>query len=171
MNAVATSIARWDTLTRVHRRIESRVGRHLQQHLGLGSSEFYALRALDESVRAGTGLLYLNVLANGIGLSQSGTSRLVTRLQDRGLVSTRLSPHDRRSVEIELTPAGREMVRIGSPVVYRAVEQTVRELRAEGTDEDLVRYLRGSAYEAISDRVPPRSAPLRSISAVSQSAG
>ncbi|CAM5599746.1 MULTISPECIES: MarR family winged helix-turn-helix transcriptional regulator [Streptomyces] len=170
MNAVAASIARWDTLTRAHRRIESRVGRHLHQRLGLGASEFHALRALDESVRAGSGLLYLNILANGIGLSQSGTSRLVTRLQDRGLVTTHLSPHDRRSVEIKLTPVGREVVRIGSPVLYRAVEEVVRELRAEGTDEDLVRYLRGSTHEAISHRIPPRSGPLRSTGAVSQSA-
>ncbi|MGW2711998.1 MarR family winged helix-turn-helix transcriptional regulator [Streptomyces sp. NPDC004457] len=147
MNAGATSIARWDTLSRVHRLIESRVARHLNQHIGLGASEFHALRALDESVRAGSGLLYLNVLANGVGLSQSGTSRLVTRLQDRGLVTTRLSPHDRRSVEVSLTPVGREVVRIGSPVLYRAVEEIVRELRAEGTDEDLVRYLRGSTHE------------------------
>ncbi|MFH9090109.1 MarR family winged helix-turn-helix transcriptional regulator [Streptomyces sp. NPDC017673] len=157
MNAVAASMARWDTLTRVHRRIESRVGRHLHQHLGLGASEFHALRALDESVRAGSGLLYLNVLADGIGLSQSGTSRLVTRLQDRGLVATRLSSHDRRSVEIELTPLGHEVVGNGSPVVHRAVEEIVRELRAEGTDEDLVRYLRGSTHEAITHWVPPGS--------------
>ncbi|MFG2357371.1 MarR family winged helix-turn-helix transcriptional regulator [Streptomyces sp. NPDC048521] len=145
MSDDATLITQWNTLTRVHRRIETRMERHLHQHLGLGVSEFYALRALREGVRAGTGLLYLDDLANGIGLSQSATSRLVTRLQDRGLITTHTSSRDRRSVEIELTAVAHDVLRVGSPLLHLAVEEVVRELGAEDTDEDLLRYLTGSA--------------------------
>jgi DNA-binding MarR family transcriptional regulator len=144
MSDDARLITQWNTLTRVHRRIETRMERHLHQHLGLGVSEFYALRALREGVRAGTGLLYLNDLANGIGLSQSATSRLVTRLQDRGLITTHTSSRDRRSVEIELTAVAHDVLRVGTPLVHQAVEEVVRELGAEDTDEDLLRYLTGS---------------------------
>ncbi|MFG2970316.1 MULTISPECIES: MarR family winged helix-turn-helix transcriptional regulator [unclassified Streptomyces] len=144
MSDDATLITQWNRLTRVHRRIESRMERHLHRHLGLGVSEFYALRALRESARAGTGLLYLNDLAGGIGLSQSATSRLVTRLQDRGLITTHTSPRDRRSVEIELTAVADDVLRLGTPLLHQAVEEVVRQLGAEDADEDLLRYLKGS---------------------------
>jgi DNA-binding MarR family transcriptional regulator len=114
--------------------------------------EFYALRALRDSARAGSGLLLLGELANGIGLSPSATSRLVTRLRDRGLITTRVSSHDGRSVETELTAVAHDVLRVGSPLLHQAVEEVVRELgaenaenaaNAENTDEDLLRYLTG----------------------------
>src|SRR3954447_20178173 len=144
MSDDATLITQWNTLTLVHRRIESRIQQHLHLHPGLGVSEFYALRALWEGVRPGSGLLYLNDLANGIGLSQSATSRLVARLRDRGLITTHTSPHDRRSVEIELTALAHDVLRLGSPLLQQAVEEIVRQLGDDNSDEDLLRYLRGS---------------------------
>ncbi|KUN74200.1 MarR family transcriptional regulator [Streptomyces canus] len=148
MSDDATLITQWNTLTLVHRRIETRIERLLHQHLGLAVSEFYALRALWEGMRAGTSLLYLSDLANGIGLSQSATSRLVARLRDRGLITTHTSLHDRRSVETELTAVAHDVLRVGSPLLHQAAEEAVRELDAGDTDEDLLRYLRGSTYGA-----------------------
>ncbi|MFF4897976.1 MarR family winged helix-turn-helix transcriptional regulator [Streptomyces sp. NPDC001068] len=142
MNDDTTLITRWNRLSRVHRRIEARMERRLQQHVGLGVSEFYALRTLREGARD-TGLLYLNDLADGIGLSHSATSRLVTRLRDRGLITTRVPDHDRRSVEIELTTLAHDVLGSGSPLLREAVEEAVRDLDADGTDEDLLRYLSG----------------------------
>jgi DNA-binding MarR family transcriptional regulator len=148
----ATLITHWNTLTRVHRRIETRLERVLHRHLGLGVSEFYALLALRESARTGTGLLHLNDLANGTGLTRSATSRLVTHLRLRGLITTHTSSYDRRSVEVELTSVAHDVLRVGSPLLTASVEEVVRELGAEDADEDLLRYLVGS-----SDGVPPRS--------------
>jgi DNA-binding MarR family transcriptional regulator len=149
MNDDARLITQWNRLTRVHRRIEARMERDLHRQLGLGVSEFYALRTLSEGVRAGTGVLYLNDLAHGTGLSQSATSRLVTRLQDRGLITTHTSSRDRRSVEIELTAVAHQVLRLGSPLVHRAVEEVVRQLGVEGADEDLLRYLCGGAGDGV----------------------
>ncbi|WP_030378204.1 MULTISPECIES: MarR family winged helix-turn-helix transcriptional regulator [unclassified Streptomyces] len=154
MNDDATLITQWNRLTRVHRRIEARMERHLHRHLGLGVSEFYALRTLSDGVRAGTGLLYLSDLANGTGLSQSATSRLVSRLQERGLITTHTASDDRRSVEIELTAVAHDVVRRGSPLLGQAVEEVVRQLHVEETDQDLLRYLRGGAGDGVSARVP-----------------
>ncbi|MBW8699121.1 HTH-type transcriptional regulator MhqR [Streptomyces sp. MBT84] len=153
MSDDATLITQWNRLSRVHRRIETQMERRLHQHLGLGVSEFYALRTLREGVRAGTGLLYLNDLANGIGLSQSATSRLVTRLRDRGLITTHTSPLDRRSVEIELTALAHGVLRLGSPLLQQAVEEVVRQLGADKSDEDLLRYLKGSMDDPTSQPV------------------
>jgi DNA-binding MarR family transcriptional regulator len=155
VNDDAALIKQWNRLTRVHRRIEAGMERLLHQQLGLGVSEFYALRTLSEGVRAGTGLLYLNDLANGIGLSQSATSRLVTRLQDRGLITTHTSSRDRRSVEIELTAVAHHVLRTGAPLLRQAIEQVVRQLGVEGTDQDLLRYLCGSAGDGVAAHAPP----------------
>ncbi|MFD1275666.1 MarR family winged helix-turn-helix transcriptional regulator [Streptomyces kaempferi] len=77
-------------------------------------------------------------------MSQSATSRLVTRLRDRGLITTHTSPHDRRSVEIELTALAHDVLQLGSPLLQQAVEEVVRQLGADNSHEDLLRYLRGS---------------------------
>lgn len=127
--------------------------RHLHQQLGLGVSEFYALRTLSEGVRAGTGLLHLSDLATGTGLSESATSRLVTRLQERGLITTHTSSNDRRSIEIELTAVAHDVVRLRSPLLRRAVEEVVRQLHVEETDEDLLRFLLGNAGDCAGARV------------------
>ncbi|ROQ60146.1 DNA-binding MarR family transcriptional regulator [Streptomyces sp. 840.1] len=116
---------------------------HLHRQLGLGLSEFYALWALRDSMRAGSGLLPLGDLAGGTGLSPSATSRLVRRLRDRGLITTHVAPHDRRSVETELTAVAHDVLRVGSPLLRRAVEEAVRELGTANIDEDLLRYLTG----------------------------
>lgn len=138
-------IKRWSTLDRLHRQIETRVERQLHQHLGLQVREFYALSALQEEASAPTRLLYLGDLADEIGLSQSATSRLVARLRERGLVATRTSTHDRRSVEVRLTPEAHEVLRLGTPLLDRAVHEALRTVSAEDTDRSLLlHYLRGA---------------------------
>jgi DNA-binding MarR family transcriptional regulator len=46
-------------------------------------------------------------LADQLGLAESSATRLVDRLERQGLVARRMLPTDRRSVTVELTPAGR----------------------------------------------------------------
>ena len=49
-------------------------------------------------------------LANAVVLSQSATTRLVTRLEERGLLTRYLCATDRRGIYSEVTPAGRELL-------------------------------------------------------------
>ncbi len=51
-------------------------------------------------------------LAHALGVAPSTITRLCDRLIDKGLISRRRAEnsHDRRRVEIELTPAGRDLV-------------------------------------------------------------
>ncbi|MFI6880017.1 MarR family winged helix-turn-helix transcriptional regulator [Streptomyces sp. NPDC050400] len=133
--------ARWRALDRLHRRIEGSVDRRLHADLGLSLREFQALTVLQEGAATAAGWLYLHDLAAGIGLSQSATSRLVTRLQGRGLLTTATAAHDRRSVDVHLTPVAREALRRGIPLAEEAVRHTVRILAAEGADRRLLSYL------------------------------
>ena len=49
-------------------------------------------------------------LARAAALSSSATTRLVTRLEDRGLLTRILCADDRRGIYTELTPAGSELL-------------------------------------------------------------
>lgn len=136
---------RWRALDRLHRRVENRVERVLHRELGVSAREFHALTALQDGAREAEGQLHFDELADGIGLSQSATSRLVTRLRDRGLITTSTYVYDRRSVEVRLTPLAHDVLRVGAPLLERAVHDAVEALGAGDTDGDLIRYLQGPA--------------------------
>lgn len=59
--------------------------------------------------RCPSGWLRLNELNDNVLLSQSSLSRLVERLEKRGLVDRMPAPDDRRGVLLQLTESGREL--------------------------------------------------------------
>ena len=58
-------------------------------------------------VHAGHGV---HRLADPLGTDTAGLTRLVDRLEAKGLVVRHPSPHDRRALVLELTPAGQELI-------------------------------------------------------------
>lgn len=88
--------------------------------------------------------LRMTDLAAGAGLSTSGMTRLVDRLEAAGLVDRKACPSDRRGLEALLTSKGRKLVDAVVPVHLesidkhlveplggdlRALERTMRKLR------------------------------------------
>jgi DNA-binding MarR family transcriptional regulator len=73
--------------------------------LGLGFTQLAALYAA-----AGTATLTIADLADHIGRSNSATSRVVSALQDRGLVIRHEEVADRRQRTIEVTAAGQALL-------------------------------------------------------------
>jgi DNA-binding MarR family transcriptional regulator len=51
----------------------------------------------------------VGALADRLGLAESSATRMVDRLEEQGLTARRVLPADRRSVTVDLTPAGREV--------------------------------------------------------------
>lgn len=49
-------------------------------------------------------------LAERLDITPGGVTRIVTSLEEKGLIERRISPEDRRSVDVYLTPKGHEMV-------------------------------------------------------------
>ena len=74
-------------------------------------------------------------LAERVLLSHSGLSRLIDRIEAKGLVERVQCPGDRRSLNIQLTGAGREMLEEMWPVYAR------------GIAEDFLPALGSNAYE------------------------
>jgi len=69
----------------------------------LSPVQLQAIALLDEAVHRVGGL------ADHLGLAESSVTRMVDRLEELGLTTRRPLPDDRRSVAVELTPAGREV--------------------------------------------------------------
>jgi len=102
----------WRTLAALHGRIEDSLERALQREHGLSVSEYSVLDSLS---RQDGFHLRMNQLSSTVVLSQSATTRLVSRLEDRGLLQRYLCPTDRRGIYTEVTPAGQELVETARP--------------------------------------------------------
>ncbi|MEE4420800.1 MarR family transcriptional regulator [Streptomyces sp. DSM 41528] len=96
----------WCALSALHGRIESHIERALQAQHDLSVREFSVLNVLSEQHDGPGGHLRMNQVADSVVLSQSATTRLVTRLEDRGLLSRYLCPDDRRGIYTNVTPDG-----------------------------------------------------------------
>ncbi|MFF7888776.1 MarR family winged helix-turn-helix transcriptional regulator [Streptomyces sp. NPDC020794] len=152
MSEGSTLITRWRALDRLHWRIEGELERRLHEALGLSLREFQALAVLHQGASTVKDWVYLQDLAAEIGLSQSATSRLVARLQGRGLITTTTAAHDRRSVDVHLTPVAQEALGRGIPLADEAVRHTVQVLAGEGADPSLLLYLQEGSSDGTTQR-------------------
>jgi DNA-binding MarR family transcriptional regulator len=118
----------WRTLAALHARIEDELERALQKQHGLSVSEY---GVLDVLARQDEHHLRMNQLSNAVVLSQSATTRLVSRLEDRELLERYLCPTDRRGIYTEVTATGRELLDQAQPThdaVLTAALQKAAEL-------------------------------------------
>ncbi|GAB3494137.1 MarR family winged helix-turn-helix transcriptional regulator [Amycolatopsis cihanbeyliensis] len=123
-DAVEARAQGWRTLAALHARIEDKLERALQREHELSVSEYSLLDVLS---RQDGFHLRMNQLANAVVLSQSATTRLVGRLEDRGLLQRYLCPTDRRGIYTEFTPAGRELFGAARPTHDAALSAALDE--------------------------------------------
>ncbi|WP_275778104.1 MarR family transcriptional regulator [Paenarthrobacter sp. Y-19] len=137
-DAVEVRAQGWRTLTALHGLIEGALEQALQTTAGLSVVEFTVLDALD---RQNGWHMRMQQLARATALSPSATTRLVNRLEQRGLLRRILCADDRRGIYTELTGEGSELLASARPVHDGALEQALAE--AEGIAElaPLVRTL------------------------------
>jgi DNA-binding MarR family transcriptional regulator len=102
----------WRTLAALHARIEDALERALRREHRLSVSEY---GVLDVLARQDGWHMRMTQLAAAVVLSQSATTRLVTRLEDRGLLQRYLCPTDRRGIYTEVTAAGHELLTAARP--------------------------------------------------------
>lgn len=112
-------VQRWIDLRSRHREVEAALEAALQAELVLSLSELETLERL--SVADGA-RLRMSELASCAGLSKSGMTRLVDRLQMVGLVDRESCPADRRGAEAVLTQRGRQVLEAGKDLRRRVLE-------------------------------------------------
>ena len=102
----------WRTVAALHARIEDSLEKALRREHRLSVSEY---GVLDVLARQDGWHMRMTQLSNAVVLSQSATTRLVTRLEDRGLLQRYLCPTDRRGIYTEVTAAGHELLAAARP--------------------------------------------------------
>lgn len=112
----------WRTLAALHGVIETALERELQATHELSVVEFTVLDALD---RQDGWHMRMQQLARAAALSSSATTRLVTRLEGRGLLTRVLCADDRRGIYTELTAQGRTELRRARPTHARVLEEAL----------------------------------------------
>lgn len=112
----------WRTLAALHGLIEGELERALQSEHQLSVVEFTVLDALN---RQDGWHMRMQQLARAAALSSSATTRLVSRLEDRGLLTRVLCADDRRGIYTELTRAGRALLKRAHPTHDRVLEQAL----------------------------------------------
>lgn len=112
----------WRTLAAVHGLIETALERALQSEHGISVVEYTVMDALN---RQDGWHMRMRQLARAAALSNSATTRLVTRLEDRGLLTRILCADDRRGIYTELTPAGMELLAKARPTHDEVLRQAL----------------------------------------------
>lgn len=123
-DAVEIRTQGWRTLAALHGRIETELERCLQAEHDLSIVEFTVLDAL---ARQDGWHMRMQQLARAAALSSSATTRLVTRLEDRGLLTRILCADDRRGIYTELTAAGQTLLTTAHPTHDAVLEKTLAE--------------------------------------------
>ncbi|WP_411122566.1 MarR family winged helix-turn-helix transcriptional regulator [Streptomyces sp. x-19] len=115
----------WSALSLLHGRIEGSVERALQAAHQLSAREYALLDVLSRQHDGEGGHLQMRQVADSVVLSQSATTRLVTRLEDRGLLSRYLCPTDRRGIYTDVTDDGRRLLEAARPTHNTALRKAL----------------------------------------------
>lgn len=129
----------WCALSLLHGRIEAHIERALQAGHRLSVREFSLLDVLSRQHSGPGGHLQMKQVAGAVVLSHSATTRLVTRLEDRGLLSRYLCPTDRRGIYTDVTEAGLALLAEARPTNDMAVREALDEAAEDPELAPLVR--------------------------------
>lgn len=140
-DAVELRAQGWRTLAALHALLETRLEKALQEAAGVSVVEYEVMDALS---RQDGWHMRMQQLARAAALSSSATTRLVTRLEDRGLLTRVLCADDRRGIYTELTTAGRELVQRTRPVHDATLESALADAAATPELAPLVGVVSGT---------------------------
>ncbi|MFJ6621454.1 MarR family winged helix-turn-helix transcriptional regulator [Kitasatospora sp. NPDC091335] len=139
----------WGALSLLHGRIESHIERALQSGHGLSVREYSLLDVLSRQHDGDGGHLQMKQVADAVVLSQSATTRLVTRLEDRGLLARYLCPTDRRGIYTNVSEDGLRLLEEARPTNDAALREALGEAARTPELASLVR-----AVEAVDAASP-----------------
>ncbi|MDQ4137759.1 MAG: MarR family transcriptional regulator [Actinomycetota bacterium] len=114
-------------LTAAFRTIDS-FRRYIAAHHDIGMNEIRALSRIAEGEHVTP-----KALAESLELTTGSVTSLIDRLESAGLVERTPHPHDRRSLQLELTPEGASKM----SAVYDAFEAQVQEAVSAVPEQDV----------------------------------
>jgi DNA-binding MarR family transcriptional regulator len=123
--------------------------------IGLPASHFPILAGLDR-----LGQLNVGEIAEAVGMSQPGVTRMLDKLQSDGLVKSMAAPGDRRVRTIALTAAGEKLVASSKRTVWPLIEAAVASA-CEGRAESLLPALAALEDSLLDSSLSARADGLR----------
>ena len=134
-------ITAFGMLLEAHSAVRTQVGRDFEASTGISVSWAEVLLRL---ARSPGQRLRMAELARQVGLSTSGLTRLVDRIEEAGYVGRQACPTDRRGAETVLTDEGARVLRKALPSHVESIERHLAgPLGSDiGTFEDLLRRVR-----------------------------
>lgn len=133
---------RWCALATLHDRIDASLDRALQEGHGLSTREFSLLEVLGRQHHGEGGHLQMKEVAHAVALSQSATTRLVSRMEERGLLSRYICSTDRRGIYTDVSPEGSKLLSEARPTNNAALHRALDVLEADPELAPLVAALR-----------------------------
>jgi DNA-binding MarR family transcriptional regulator len=116
----AVRLAAWRTVRVLSDSVVQRISDELELATGMPLDWYEVLLHIYES---GDGSLPQHELDQRSALSQSGISRMVSKMEKANLIRREQAPHDRRNVLVSLTAAGRDAFLRATPVHHMAVQR------------------------------------------------
>jgi DNA-binding MarR family transcriptional regulator len=140
-DAVEVRAQGWRTLAAFHDLIDSALEIALQREVGLSAVEYAVLDVLSRQV--GVHHLRMQQLARAAALSRSATTRLVNRLESRGLLVRYICVDDRRGIYTELTDTGAQLLTRARPVHDVTLRDALTEAQSRPELSPLVGLIAG----------------------------
>jgi DNA-binding MarR family transcriptional regulator len=129
-NAAEAQVSGWRAVTALNAHVERRTEKVLRAAGDISLVEYTLLDVMHR--QSGEDHLRMSQVARATALSESATTRLVDRLEKRGLLARYLCPDDRRGIYAELTAAGLKVLLDCREAYSRAVADAL----AEAADVD-----------------------------------
>ncbi len=121
MNSATSDLEQqWRELFVRHAKVSDALERELQRGHDISVTELEALERLGERDEGGC---RLQQLVDDVHMSQSALSRLVSRLEAKGLVERKSCAQDRRGIYAHVTDAGRAVVEEARPTRQRVLAE------------------------------------------------
>jgi DNA-binding MarR family transcriptional regulator len=134
-----TACARaWQTLRKAHDRVAQRLGAELAHACGLALNEFDVLLYLRTHEREE---VRLSSLMEAVSLSQPALSRLVARLEERGLITRSKADDDGRVVDVCLTASGTALIDSAINIHAQVVHETLTSKFSQAEQAALLKTL------------------------------
>lgn len=100
----------WGRVVNLHRALNARLHADIAAASGLDGTEFEFLLRLSRFPGPRT---HASKVAARMGYSSAGTTKLVARLEQKGLIHRVRDPEDGRAFQVAMTPAGERALRAG----------------------------------------------------------
>lgn len=123
-------------ISTAHARVNRVLAEEMVDETGLPLDRYKILLMLTQTE---SGRMRASDIAHNVGLSRSGTTRLIDRLERDGLVVRQASRHDGRGTDVGLTTSGEKAFRSAGRVHLRGIDEHVG---GHLTDSELNRLTR-----------------------------